>query len=219
MGLAIDVGHLASFRGSDPEAAQWVAGDLLKVNEVLAELNLPTHREPTELPAFNSRAPIESFPYSYLHYLRRLYARMVNDSTWTPVPVAEGEDPARDPAVEEQTFMLNSHLLCHSDCEGYYFPIELEELVFDEEAPAGQNGRIRGGTLGSSISLRIELIGIAPSLGINLDGEGNLSDEEVARIESRIGNQDPWETELIVWIALFEACRLSLELSSAIVFC
>jgi hypothetical protein len=61
------------------------------------------------------------------------------------VPCPDGENPAQDKAIDDQSSMLSSHLPCHSDCEGYYVPIDFGEPLFaDEDAFAG------AGMLGSS---------------------------------------------------------------------
>ena len=41
--------------------------------------------------------------------------------------------------------MFDSHLLCHSDCEGFYLPIDFADVIVD----AKNQMRIAGGLLGS----------------------------------------------------------------------
>jgi hypothetical protein len=212
MGLAITVGALADLHEEDPEGAQWLADSLAQANALLQKAGLPQHGEPLALPQLQSRAALDSFPYSYLYYLRRAYAHAVQDGQWRATPLAEGEDPSEDPVLEAAQDDLESHLLCHSDCEGFYFPLVFDDVIFaDEEHP------LLGGMLGSSYSLRAELVTVAPALGIFLLGD-ELSDEEAARINARIDDEDGLERELIAWLAAYEACRLSIEHKTAIVF-
>ena len=214
MGLAIEVGALAFLVREDPEGAQWFRDDMEKINEVLAEEGQSPHVEPEVLPEIRSRADLGSFPYSFIHHLRRFYARIMVEPGWTPAPVSRGEDPTDDPALEEETSMMTSHLLCHSDAEGYYIPVDFAEPIFDET----EQGRIPGEVLGSSVRLMEELVVIAPSLGITLGG-GTLSDEEARRINKVGSSEEGLYLENIVWITLFEAARLSIAHRTAINFC
>jgi len=74
-----------------------------------------------------------------------------------------------------------------------------------------------GGMLGSSYKLREELVTVAPALGIFLLGD-ELSDEEADRISGRIDAEDGLQRELMAWLAAYEACRLSIEHKTAMVF-
>lgn len=146
-----------------------------------------------------------------MHHLRRVYAHVAENPNWVATPVAEGEDPVEDEAVDRQSTLMNSHLLCHSDAEGFYLPIDFEEPVFADEAISG------GGMIGSSKKLMEELRSMTPALGIALT-DGQLSDEEASRINKQVDAESPLWRELLVWITLFEAARLSLEHKTAICF-
>ena len=213
MGLAIEVGMLADLIENDEEGAEWLRESLANLNAVLAEQHLPPHVEPEILPQMDNRSILESFPYSFLHHLRRAYARWKQDPESPILPCAPDENPAADLAVDEESSMLESHLLCHSDCEGFYIPIPFDGLLVDEN----DQGRIVGGLLGSSYRLRDELISLAPGLGIHLDN-GELSDSVIARIESDITAESGLWIERGVWLTLFEAARLSIAHRSAICF-
>ncbi len=218
MGLSISVGNLAYF-AEDPESAEWFIEQIAQVNEVLVEQGFPPHQEPERLPSMQDRSKLHGFSYSYLHHLRRICARTIDNPDWIPMPTPRDESAADDEAIDEQMYMMNSHLLCHSDCGGFYLPIEFEEVIFD----TGDGDRIPGGMLGSSYGLMKELIFIAPQLGIQLDN-GHLSDAEAIKIEIaiQIEEEDESQTglwiEKIVWLSLFEAARLSIEYKTAICF-
>ncbi len=218
MGLSISVGMLAYF-AEDLEEVEWFLEEIAQVNEVLVEQGFSPHQEPEKLPPMKDRSKLYGFSYSYLHHLRRIYARTIDNPDWIPTPVSRNELAADDEIVDEQTYLFDSHLLCHSDCGGFYLPIEFEEVIFD----TGGGNRIPGGMLGSSYSLMKELIFIAPKLGIQLDG-GHLSDAEAIEIEIAIQEEEEDESqeglwiEKIVWLSLFEAARLSIEHKTAICF-
>jgi hypothetical protein len=184
---------------------------MITVNEILAENGLPGHVEPEALPELTSRASLESYPYTFLHYLRRFAAHASTKPNWKPTPFAETADPAEDPVVAQETAKLGSHLLCHSDCEGFYLPIDFPKPLFADEE------RLPGGMLGSSHGLLRELVAVAPVLGIALPG-GKLSDAEANRINGITEAEGPFWIELTVWISLFEAARLSIEHKSAVCF-
>ena len=76
-----------------------------------------------------------------------------------------------------------------------------------------------GGMLGSSQRLREELIEVAPKLGISIN-QTSVSDSEVARLNQIAVGEDEamFFRECCVWLALFEACRVSIECRTAICF-
>ena len=212
MGLAISVGALAELQQEDPEGAQDLIASLETANALLKQAGLPQHAEPATVPELQSRALIDSFPYSFLHYLRRAYAHAALDAQWRATPLPDGEEPGEDPVLDEAQDTFDSHLICHSDCEGFYFP-----LVFDEVVFADDGYELLGGMLGSSYKLREELVTVAPALGIFLLGD-ELSDEEAERVNARVEAEDGLDRELVAWLAIYEACRLSIEHKTAIVF-
>jgi hypothetical protein len=213
MGLSIAVGYLAeALADGDSETVAYFESTMDAVNRVLAGEGLPRHAEPRTPPASASRCSMEGFPYSTLHYLRRAYAHRVGDPGWMADPVPDGVDPADDAQVEALTEQFESHLLCHSDAEGYYLPIDFADVVF-----ASEDDEIPGGMLGSTQRLRAELALVAPALGIGLDG-GELSDAEAARLDAVDPDHPLWR-ELLAWFALWEAARVSLASRCAIVFC
>lgn len=214
MGLAVEVGALADLTLHDEEGAQWVRESLAKVNAVLAENNLPTHDEPEKLPPLDHRTIIDSFPYSFLHHLRRAYARWRQNPDTPIMPCGPDEDPAADPAIDEESCMFDSHLLCHSDCEGFYLPIPFTEVLVDDK----DQDRIQGGLLGSSYQLAEELRSMAPCLGIELQ-DGKLSDSTVDQIRADVDAESGLWIERAVWLTLFEAARLSVQHKTAIQFC
>lgn len=213
MGLTIAFGLLADLVENDTEGAEWLRESFAAINQVLEEIGMPRHDEPEQLPTLHHRAAIDSFPYSYMHYLRRFYAHATSDPDWIPCPTPADEDPADDPVLEEETYMMSSHLLCHSDAEGFYLPVEFSEVIVDEQ----DAGRIPGGLLGSSVALRNELVEITAKLGIEMTGN-ELSDAEADRVNREVANEVGFWIEKMVWLALYEAARLSIEHKTAICF-
>src|SRR5947209_8109837 len=124
MGLAVEVGVLAYLNDNDEEGAQWLRESFRKLNSVLEDKCLPRHDEPEALPPMESRAPIGSYPYSFLHHLRRFAAHATRNPKWKPTPFPESEDAGDDPVLESEYRRETSHLLLHSDCEGFYLPVD-----------------------------------------------------------------------------------------------
>ncbi|WP_198088056.1 hypothetical protein [Variovorax sp. E3] len=215
MGLAISVGRLADFLEHDPEGAEWFEGDFDIVNQVLAAADLPPHAEPRELPPLDLRASLRGFPYSFIHYLRRAYAHCVVSPGWTATPVADGVDPSEDPAIQAALDVVESHLICHSDAEGFYVPVDFEDVLFSESE--SEDEALTGGMLGSSYRLRDELVQVAPALGITLI-DGQLSDEEAARVNALAVKDEGLHREYATWMLLYEMARLSIAHKTAIVF-
>jgi hypothetical protein len=211
MGLAVEVGMLADLLENDPEGADWLRESFDSVNAVLADNKLPPHGEPESLDPLDNRASLLSYPYSFLHHLRRVAAHAAEKPGWIAKPFPEASDPAADPLVDKHSGYMESHLLCHSDCEGFYLPIQFNEVIFDDQ------DRIPGGMLGSSYMLQKELIAVAPALGIRLEN-GQLRDQEADRINREVEAESPLWIEKAVWLSLFEAARLSIQHKVAVCF-
>jgi hypothetical protein len=211
MGLAVEVGVLVALDDEDEETARRRRRAFNRINKLLAENGLPAHREPETLPPSRNRAFMRGYPYSFLHHLRRFYAHAKARPRWKPEPCPESLDPAEDPRVFDELAMLRSHLVCHSDCEGFYVPVDFPDPLFTSEK------RVPGGMLGSSQGLMRELVAVAPLLGIKLVRR-RLGDAEAGRINRRVKRQGRFWIELAVWLSLFEAARLSIEHGTAIRF-
>src|SRR6185436_19316853 len=178
-----------------------------RMNQALRKAHLPSHTEPEVLPPLDDRTTILSFPYDCLHRLRRVYAHVVGSGV-LPQPLANDEQASEDKEVD-RVGSPRHHLLWHSDCEGYYLPVEFNTVLETDDVP--------GGAIGSSQRLMAELLTIGPHLGIALQS-GELSNAEVARIDALTDGEHPYQIELMVWLALFEAARLSLTHRTAISF-
>ena len=163
MGLAINTHYLADLMTNDAEGAEWMQEQLALVNEFLKSEGLSPHEEPETIGTAQKRRHVSSFPTSFLHHLRRAFARVRERQPVTPVN--PDEDPAEDSCIEAAASTFDAHLLCHSDCEGYYVPVEFEEVIFDLEKRG-----LPGEMLGSSQRLFAEMIEVAPAIGIELRG-------------------------------------------------
>jgi hypothetical protein len=211
MGLAVEVGMLADLLVHDEEGAEWLRRSFAAINAVLKENGLPEHREPETMPPLDNRAGLASFPYSYLHHLRRAYAHWHANPGRPIKPCLPGEDPIRDPLLLDLQARFMSHLLCHSDAEGFYIPIDFADVV------VGSDERIAGGLVGSSYQLMRELVGGAPALGIDLQAR-ELTDAEAERLNAQADGGEGLWMERAVWLTLYEAARLSITHRSAICF-
>lgn len=203
MGLAIEVGALAYLIQHDPEGAEWVREGIASASAVLVDNGLPAFSEPETVVRVERRG-CASFPYSFLHHLRRAFA--YHRSGQTP---PDGDMlPEHDAVIADESTMFESHLLCHSDAEGYYLPIDFPEPIFDDAVP--------GGMLGSSQGLLRELIEVAPAIAIPLtDGRPSpATEDELAAIV----DEGRWWRARLVWFALYQAARISVQQQTAIVF-
>jgi hypothetical protein len=201
---------LAYLIENDPEGADWLRESLDAVNTVLAEKELPAHIEPERLPNLENRAWLQSFPYPGLHQLRRIAAYAAEKSGWVATPFPDARRAATDPILEKHSARMTSHLLCHSDCEGFYLPILFEEVIVDED-------RIPGAMLGSSFMLMRELAALAPALQILLHGS-TLQNAEAEKVNREVRDESPLWMEKGVWLCLYEAARLSTQHKTAICF-
>lgn len=155
MGLAVCVGMLAELLEEDPEGAEAFEEDLTEANRVLAAAGLPQHTEPRGPLELDSRASIDGFPYSFIHYLRRAYAHRVLSPDWVATPLPDDVDPTEDPKIQVLLDGSESHLLCHSDAEGFYVPVDFKDVLFDERmatraaSPAACSARLTGCSMNS----------------------------------------------------------------------
>lgn len=207
MGLGITVGVLAD--ETDEEGLAGARAGLDALSTALAGSGVQW-REP-DGPAAAGRASLSGFPYSWLHHLRRIYALDRQELPVTPVG-ARGALDADRAVVDDEASMLDSHLLCHSDCEGYYVPVAFDEPLF---LPPKANVA-GGGMVGSSQELLAELRGCAAAIGITLV-DGRLTDDDAHRIGD-LPESDPFMIESAVWLTLHEACLSSIAGGHAIVF-
>src|SRR5215470_3069243 len=131
MSLAIEVGPLAWCLANDElEGAEWTRQNVREINRVLADNKLPAHVEPETLPALDNRCRLRGMPYSWLHYLRRAYA-YARQAPAKFTPLAEGADTSDDARLDREESLLRSHLVCHSDSDGYYVPVDFPKPLVD----------------------------------------------------------------------------------------
>jgi hypothetical protein len=211
MSLAISVG-LACGPDDDPDAVTYHRKSLRQINRLLALHGLPPHKEPESLFSLPYRGQPISFPYAWTPYLLRAvaYARQAPGQF---CPVREGEDPASDRRLDAELYTFaESHVICHSQTEGYYVPIDFPEWLCDN-----RKGGLPGGILGSSQQALGEIVQTAPLLGIRLNGR-DLSDQEALAVGQEPDGSHPCWIERKVWLSMFEAFRLSVEHKCAVVY-
>jgi hypothetical protein len=212
MGLALSVGYLEGLEGpdSDPEGAEWFREALQHLNAFLRKQGLPEHHEPTTLPRLRYRRHWCSFPYSFTHHLRRAvaYARRAPDKF---AAIDREADPTEDEYLDrELSVHFGCHLICHSDCEGYYVPLDFPEPLYSDD-----EDKIPGCMVGSSVRLLAELRQAATLLEIALDADGRLSDPEAERLKDEAHR---YHLERMVWFAFYEVAQASVDHKSLIVF-
>ena len=208
MSLSIAINHLGEMKQYDEEGFAYYQQIFAHLNDVLKDNELPAYQEPIELINEHSRAPITSFPYSFLHYLRWVEIQLSVNPQSPLIPINSNDE--LDDKLNSVDFVdfMDNPLINHADNEGYYLPVDFDEVLFDD---------VENQSLGSSHHLMAILQDIAPHLGISLV-DGKLTDEEIARLNQRIDDERAFYRELIVWLALFEASRLSIQYYTAIVF-
>jgi hypothetical protein len=224
MGLSISVGALAFCREHDADEAAWLREDFKEVNRILAAHGLPPHIDPEFLPSRQIGAELtferglrrgmwlSGMPYSWLHYLRRAIA-FARQASREFHPVPDGENPAQDERIDYELFVrMDSHIICHSDCEGFYVPLDFPEPLYDD-----RDDSMIGGVIGSSQRSLQELLQAAPLLGIAVQ-DGVLTEESTIAILHEAEGTHPFWIERYAWLYFFERLRESIALRSAVVF-
>lgn len=224
MGLALCVGVPSEIRESDPEYVEYFEQQVEAINGVLEQFGLPPHHEPFELEDERTYE-CDMIGYSGLHYLRRLAAHL---ALGRELPPPGDDGAASDPVLADYYRIFDAsfargessgipfqHLIVHGDAEGYYLPVEFDDVLIPDASL-----EIAGGMLGSSHALLRECRELAQALGLPADL--SLDDEAVARAAENQGEgEEKWErygVETYTCLALIEACEASLETGAAVVF-
>jgi len=233
MGLCLCVGFEADLKEHDPEGYEDVRAEMAKVNQALRAEGLPEHHEPDAVSP-DDFISFDMFGYSGLHYLRRIAAHI---SYTGKLPPPGDNDSTKDALLQQyytesiqekapkgflalfkkaqksKAFEFN-HLLQHSDCEGYYLPVEFSSVIFPDP-----NLKIPGEMIGSAPSLLRECKRLAEALAIphGIDPE---SDELWDAADSQ-GQGDGWRrygVESFSCVRLIHACEASIRSGAALVF-
>lgn len=237
MGLDIRVGMLSVLEEDDPEAAQFHLATLANLNAVLAEAGQAPHEEPVGLSPDDCFAA-QMWGYGGLHHVRRLAAHLELGGQLPPV--CTYEEAAHDPVLAQYYTHCERHfaparrglfsrftakpkpprflhLVCHSDCEGFYLPRALPNVIFDQAAE--QRAGI-GGMVGSSVSLAEEVRALCEALGIpaELDPEDEAVWENAESPPAAGAAYARYGIETFVLTRLRQACDLSIRTGSALVF-
>lgn len=224
MGLALCVGVPSEIRESDPEYVAYFEQQVETINGILESFDLPLHHEPFDVEDERT-FECDMIGYSGLHYLRRVAAHLALGRELPP----PGDDGAASDTVlgdyykifdasfarGQATGMPFQHLIVHGDAEGYYLPVEFEDVIIPDASL-----EIAGGMLGSSHALLRECKELAQALELPED----LSpDDEVvlAAVDNQGEGETKWEryaVESYTCLALMRACEASVEIGAAIVF-
>jgi hypothetical protein len=235
MGLNIVVGYLADQLEYDEEGTSWHREVLRDLNLVLSEAGEAPHCEPEEI--LGGSKSWESYGYSGLHHVRRLAGWLAIKRQLPPPCVYEKatDDPVLIKFYRQHDEYLRygskegilgffkrrkppfSHLMLHSDAEGFYLPRALSEVLFDQHSP--QRDGI-GGMVGSAQELLTECRELAAALSIPV-GTDPEAEEIYENVEGPPTDGEPWQRlpiETFVVTRLIAACERSLETGAAIVF-
>ncbi|MGR7813725.1 hypothetical protein [Lacinutrix undariae] len=212
MGLAITSGILADFAKNEPEGYEAYKVIFENINTILTENGVAPYKEPDALEGKTLSSG--GFSYGFLHYLRRFAAHVWEnefDESWVPTPFSPEEEPEGDAILEDHYSYLSSHLLTHSDSEGFYIPVELPEVLYDtDKAP------VPGAMIGSSYDLLKELKSLTKHLGITLNEDDIISN--LSELNEKIKNEGDFWIETLVCATLLDAAKFSINNKTAIVF-
>ncbi len=231
MTLCVTVGVLANCVAEGDEEGIASFSDLFaQVNEALRQAGEEEHHEPTDLG--DKKVWYCTMFTSDLWGLRRLAAYLHQQVIATDEPLEHVEEwpPPSDPDVApsadndavlaahyEATWDLWDHLFYHSDCEGFYVPVEMYDVL----VPPDELYEAVGGIIGSSQGLLADCEHIAGLIGLplDLDPKGKAFRDTVKRL-GQTGADGWWRypRECETLLKLHKASQKSLELGAAIVF-
>jgi hypothetical protein len=227
MGLDVVVGVFGEF---DEDGCAEFAEDFAVVRRHLSAAGLPAWEEP-RLDA-DDVVLEDMYGYSGLHHLRRVAAHLAASGT---VPAPAGQNPEDDPVLKaayagspshamvvKGTMVDRSgaagahtfdHLIYHSDCEGYYVPIDFAPVLLSDD--------VLGGYLGSSQRLLEECLRVAEALELPIDLDPD-SDEVEDLLAGQVEATAEWQRHAIASLTclqLIEAAWHSIDTGAAIAFC
>jgi hypothetical protein len=214
MGLNMTVGGLSD---AGEEYTEMVRADLAAISELLERAGAGKWHEPDLVDAEDT--DFEMWGYAGLHTVRRLAVHLVVSGR-LPEPLPRSRRASDDPLLNQVYETLPGdppgpfdHLIHHSDCEGYYVPVDFAHVIVDKRAP--------GGYLGSSVRLLAETRRIAEALGLPEDLDPH--DEEVFEAAEGTEDTEPagegWQRygiESYVCLQLLRAAELSVSTGAAI---
>jgi len=240
MGLDVGVGWLARWsRELDEEEFQGFREPYDSLNELLAEAGVPRHHEPLDIPE-DQTFDAQMIGYSGLHTVRRLAAYYALERRLPPEPgrrvdaskdavlgriyEAHASHYKRQPAGWLSKLLRKhpqkpkfQHLLWHSDCEGFYVPIDFDEVILDNSQPQLPG---LGGMIGSTRFLLEECRELARLIG--LPPEIDPEDDRLWEAAEADADTGPaWQvygTEAFCLARLIRACELSLHHKAVVVF-
>jgi hypothetical protein len=214
MGLTVVVGILA---GAEEEYAGHVRVRFAVIRELLARVGAGQWAEPV----LNERDVLDGdmWGYSGLHTVRRVAVHLAQTGT-LPEPLAEAHEAADDPLLTKAYAEFPGepagpfdHLIHHSDCEGYYVPVDFGQVIVDDS--------VAGGYLGSSVRLLAETRRIASALGLAEDLDPD-SAEVFGACDAKTPAAGGWQrygVESFGCLRLIHAAKHSTATGAAIAFC
>ncbi|MFD7625536.1 hypothetical protein ACFV7Q_05730 [Streptomyces sp. NPDC059851] len=213
MGLNIVVGVLVD---AEDDYTEMVLADFVAIGGLLER----TGARPWTEPALNEGegAGFEAWGYSGLHTVRRLAVHLAADGR-LPEPLHGTERATDDPLLSKVYEALPTdppgpfdHLVHHSDCEGYYVPVDFAHVITDKKAP--------GGYLGSSVRLLAETRRLAEALGLpeDLDPHSEEVFDAADAVKPATEGWQRYGVESYVCLQLLRAAKLSISTGAAIAF-
>ncbi|RST19591.1 hypothetical protein E2C00_00610 [Streptomyces sp. WAC05374] len=215
MGLNIVVGALVD--AEDDDYTEMVRADFVAIGELLERAGARQWTEP--ILDEEDGAEFEAWGYTGLHTLRRLAVHLAADGH-LPEPLDGSQWATDDPLLGKVYEALPSdppgpfdHLVHHSDCEGYYVPVDFAHVIVDKKAP--------GGYLGSSVRLLEETRRLAEALGLPEDLDPD-SEEVFDAADTENPAAEGWQryrVESYMCLQLLHAAKHSISTGAAIAFC
>ncbi|MFH9177222.1 hypothetical protein [Streptomyces albogriseolus] len=213
MGLNMVVGVLSA---AEDDYTEMVRADFVAIGELLEGAGARQWTEPDLVEA--EETEFEMWGYSGLHAVRRLAVHLAAGGL-LPEPLPEAHRATDDSLLNKVYETLPGdppgsfdHLIHHSDCEGYYVPVDFSHVIVDKKAP--------GGYLGSSVRLLVEIRRLAEVLGLPEDLDPH-SEEVFEAADAEELASEGWQrygVESYVCLQLLQAAKLSIATGAAIAF-
>jgi hypothetical protein len=181
--------------------------EFANINIILSKNNLPCHIELEIKSKQETWWPEINCPYSAIHQLKYVAAKFIEDPFWNPdlLSAKKYKIPVNlNKKIYEEK---SSQLICHSDFDGFYVPIDFDNAIYDRETNEW---------LGSSFGLRRELDKLAQNLNFSLHISNNVTTEQMfSLLEEKLKN-DPFKIHKKILFCLYYIADFSIKWGSVI---
>ena len=194
--------------------------DFRAINKLLKAAGVSSHKEKPAGAEYYWQA---GMGYSSIHFLRRFAAALAVNGD-LPEPLKRSAKASSAPELQTYSQQREKskfkgaydHLVCHSDADGYYVPVDFSQVLNTDQSVS-----LTGGYLGSSVRLQHECQTLAKHLELPEELDFDTDDDDEWKQLKKATRGAAWHQypiEAFVCVVLLQACEWSIKQRAAIEF-